>query len=104
MVISLVLHESTQLQTISCQIHDTGKNFLSIILNVKCKNTIFIRKSSNLKPIFTNHLLVSTNLFSPFVFISRSLFIFPFGSVSSSVVFLPWSRFSFKGANLVCRA
>lgn len=57
MVICLSMYESTQFQTISCQIHDTGKNFLSIILNVKCKNTIFIRKSSNLKPIFTNHLL-----------------------------------------------
>lgn len=97
MVICLILHESIQSQTISCQIHDTGKNFLSIILNVKCKNTIFIQKSSNLKPIFTNHLLVSTNLFSPFVFISHSLFIFPlrFSSVLCS--------YSFHGAALVLR-
>lgn len=74
MVICLILYESIQFQTISCQIHDTGKNFLSIILNVKCKNTIFIRKSSNLKPIFTNHLLFTTNSFSPFLFISLSFF------------------------------
>ncbi len=97
MVISLVLHESTQLQTISCQIHDTGKNFLSIILNVKCKNTIFIRKSSNLKPIFTNHLLFTTNSFSPFLFISLSFFMFslPFSSDLCS--------YSFHGAVLVLR-
>lgn len=85
MVICLILYESIQFQTISWQIHDTGKNFLFIILNVKCKNTIFMRKSSNLKPIFTNHLLFTTNSFSLFYSSVFPSLCFPIGSVPTSV-------------------
>lgn len=85
MVICLILHESTQFQTISCQIHDTGKNFLYIILNVKCKNNIFYTKVKQSEAYFYQSFVVHNQFIQSF-FIHQSFLIYVFPPVQSSIV------------------
>ncbi|CCZ69970.1 unknown [Bacteroides sp. CAG:702] len=105
MVISLVLHESTQLQTISCQIHDTGKKLPFYYFERQVQKYYFYTKVKQSQAYFYQSFVVHNQFIQPF-FIHQSflLYVFPSVQFRPLLLFLPWSRFSFKGANLVCRA
>lgn len=83
MVICLSLYESTQFQTISCQIHDTGKKLPFYYFERQVQKYYFYTKVKQSQAYFYQSFVVHNQFILPFIFISLSSFMFslPFSSI-----------------------